>query len=376
MKNIKTANKIALFFTYNISLKTWNDIGSLFREINIYKRIAGENGLVYFITYGNSDVIFQNKIPSNIIILDNKFNLPAWLYSIFIPIYYLNILKKVQVLKTNQVWGSWSAILAKILLQKKLIIRQGYQLTYNAKKSNIILPIKLLYHLIEWISYKVANLIFVTTNEQLIYINKYYKINTSKIKIISNSIDTDIFKPYEEKLPNNNKKNIFYIGRLDNVKNIINLLNACINLSNIKLFLIGNGPLRNPAAKLIEDKNIDAIIMNNIPNDKIPEVLHECDIFVLPSLYENNPKILLEAMACGLPVIATNIPGINNIVTHGKNGYLCGTSSEEIRKAIQILISNHQLRKYLGDSARQFILENYDMNNIINDEIEYTNFIL
>jgi glycosyltransferase involved in cell wall biosynthesis len=110
--------------------------------------------------------------------------------------------------------------------------------------------------------------------------------------------------------------------------------------------------------------------LGNIPNHELPDFLNPHELFILPSFYENMPKTLLEAMACGLPVIGTNVKGINEVIKHGKNGILCSTNANSIREAILTLMKDEELKRNLGENARRTIVENYDLDKLIKRELE------
>ena len=110
-------------------------------------------------------------------------------------------------------------------------------------------------------------------------------------------------------------------------------------------------------------------LLRILPNDQIPVELNKSQIFIIPSIFEGNPKVLLEAMACGLAIIGTEVMGIKEIINHEENGYLCKTNSGSIRKAIIELIKNPKLVKKTGENARKYILKNCSLEKIIRKEI-------
>ena len=87
-------------------------------------------------------------------------------------------------------------------------------------------------------------------------------------------------------------------------------------------------------------------------------------IFVLPSFFEGHPKVLLEAMACGMSVVGSNAPGIRNVIDHEKTGLLCGTGSDDIKDALQRLFIDDELRAALGRNAREYIEKNCSLYTV------------
>ena len=92
---------------------------------------------------------------------------------------------------------------------------------------------------------------------------------------------------------------------------------------------------------------------------------------VLPSLYEGHPKVLIEAMSCGMTVIASNVQGNSEIINHGENGFLCDTSSESIQKIIfEVLKMSTKRLKMINNNARRFVKDNYSLDKIVTMEMQ------
>jgi len=106
-----------------------------------------------------------------------------------------------------------------------------------------------------------------------------------------------------------------------------------------------------------------------VAHEQLPDLLIQNEALVMPSIYEGTPKALLEAMACGVPVIATKSPGITGVVTHNRNGYLCGLSIEEIRGAIQVVLEDVVLRERLGQEAVRYIRKHHSLREAVEREI-------
>jgi len=355
---------LALFFTFGVSLKTWNKVGMLDREIKPYQRLLGYFDEISFLTYGRKDDLeFQNSFSNNIKILPNKQKIPSLIYSFLLPFLYQKELREVDIFKTNQMLGSWTAIIAKFLFRKKLIVRQGYQLSVFAQKKGIK-PWKLLIiRFLEKLAYKNADAIMVSSKRDKRYIEEKYKILPEKIRYIPNYIDTELFKPLN--IPKENR--ICFIGRLEEQKNLFNLIKAISNL-NMKLVIFGNGSLKKSLQVFSKELKIDVDFRSNIPNKDLAEEFNKSKLFILPSFYEGCPKVLLEAMACGISVIGANVYGINEIIKHKENGYLCETDSDSIKKAIIEVLNDENLQEKIKLNARKTILQDFSLEKILKKE--------
>ena len=136
--------------------------------------------------------------------------------------------------------------------------------------------------------------------------------------------------------------------------------------TGIVLDVIGEGELVKDLMHLANKLSVDVNFMGRMPNDQMPQYYNRCNVYVLCSHYEGNPKTLLEAMACGCAIVGTNVPGIQEIIQHQENGLLVPEQPEVLREAIQSLLSNATLRKQLGIAACQYI----KMNNSLEDALE------
>ncbi len=366
MENLKQKT-LALFFTRGISLKNWQETGNFGREIAPYKELAKIFKDIYFFTYGREDDLkYQEFLPENIKIFPKKWNLPSILYSLFLPFLYQKELKKADVLKTNQMAGSWAAVLAKWLYKTKLIVRCGYEWLKVMEKEKKPKWKVFLASFLEKLSYRNADKIIVTSFGNKDFIEKRFKIARTKIEVVPNYIDIELFKPIEiEK----EKNRICFVGRLSPEKNLSNLIKA-ISGFKVKLVIFGSGRLKDNLAKLAERLNCPVEFRGNVPNNQLPEELGKSELFILPSFYEGNPKVLLEAMACGLPCIGTKVDGIKEIIRHKENGYLCETDIGSIKRAILEVLSDENLKRTLAENARQTMIESFSFDKILEKEIE------
>lgn len=343
----------------------------LSREVRIYNELAKYFNKIHFLPYGGEEESEYKKfLAPNIEILYNRKRINPFIYSFRAPFIHRKTMQNADIYKTNQMLGSWTAVIAKVLFRKKLVVRQGYQLSTFWKEKSFIR--RFVSPVIEFFSYKIADKIIVTSQKDKDFIIGKYKINENNIKVIPNYVDTDMFKPLEVK----KEKRLIFVGRLDEQKNLFSLIDA-IKDFDMRLLLIGTGPLEDVLKKKVKEEGIENVVFRGVvPNERLPVELNKSEIFILPSFYEGNPKTLLEAMACGLPVIGTNVVGIKKVIRHKENGYLCGIETEAVREAIREVMTNNELRGRMGGNARKTIIEDYSLNILVEKELELVEELL
>ena len=190
-------------------------------------------------------------------------------------------------------------------------------------------------------------------------------IPKTEIQMVPNGVATDIFTPIEK---NNETVKIFFIGRLTKQKGGDLLLQAlsCISSQNWELEIIGDGPENETLNRLAENLGIKSKIKFTgwVNREDIIAKYQNADILVLPSSDEGMSNVILEGIACGLPVIATDISGTNELVKTGENGILIPVNNiDALKEALDNLLNNQDLRTEMGKKSRQIALE-YDWKTI------------
>ncbi|MCS6832825.1 MAG: glycosyltransferase family 4 protein [Flammeovirgaceae bacterium] len=179
-------------------------------------------------------------------------------------------------------------------------------------------------------------------------------------KRIENQIHLDKFLQisYEKK----SLLTLVYVSRITPTKGQDELIIAFSKLhasTPIQLYLVGPDELGGKLQRLAQELRLTNVHFLGARND-VPEILSNCDIGVFPSHKEGMPVALLEKMACGLPVVASDIPEITDIVKHNENGLIfrCKDTDDLARKLTQ-LIEDAPLRKRLGEAARKTIEQRF-----------------
>lgn len=175
--------------------------------------------------------------------------------------------------------------------------------------------------------------------------------------------------------PRNTWKTVTFIGRLDGYKGIAYLLNGfkalLLDIDKVRLLIVGTGPEETHLENLAEDLEINGHVEFRGKQENIPGILCETDIFVLPSLSEGMSNVLLEAMACGLPIVTTSVGGNSDMVRDRHNGLLVPPrDSDALREALVELLSNDVFARQLGAQARKTVEENYSLECITDSYLQ------
>ena len=190
-----------------------------------------------------------------------------------------------------------------------------------------------------------------------------------KIIAIRNGVDTSKFAPGDncrDRFPDGfcawDSVVVGTVGRMEAVKDQITLVRAFVRLvqggagryEHVRLVAIGDGTLRAPAQRLLEEAGMTDVAWLPGERDDVPELLRAMDIFVLPSLAEGISNTILEAMASGLPVVATDVGGNSELVATGKTGILVPRADPyAMAEAIRSYVDDPLLRREDGARGRQ-----------------------
>lgn len=357
---------LVLFMTYGMSLRKWDEMGTLQREIKPYRELKKHLKSISIVTYGD----WTEPYIEGMNIFYNNTALPDSLYSIFAPWIHRHLLKGADYFKTNQIPGSWTAVIAKLMFKKRLIVRQGYPWLQTLAEKKTPFWKRVLADITEIIAYSAADSIIVTTDRDKKTIVERFDDLELKIHVISNYIDTDLFKPDPAlRIP----KRILYVGRMAHEKNLISLIMAVKRL-DVELILIGEGEIKQQMVAFASDSGIKNVkFLGAMKNEDIVCEYRKAEIFILPSKYEGNPKALMEAMACGCIVIGTKVRGIKELIDDGESGFLCEQPSTSINAAIcraQFMTENYPKEAdAIRKNARETIEYQHSLKNAVMKEL-------
>ena len=220
---------------------------------------------------------------------------------------------------------------------------------------------------------RISERFFFSGDRQYITISKWMKkriglyfprLDLSRVQIIPNSVDTNLFRPHG----GGDRENVLFTGRFISAKGLNYLADAIPEVvskhPNATFTFIGPGNFQ-PYMNRIQAHNVPTRNIHFVgyvkERQEMLDYYHRCGIFIVPTLYENLPTRILEAMACGKPVVASDVCAIPEAITSEKNGILVPPKSvDALVEAINRLLDDWELGERLGANARKSVLGKFD----------------
>jgi glycosyltransferase involved in cell wall biosynthesis len=187
-----------------------------------------------------------------------------------------------------------------------------------------------------------------------------------KVSTIPNGVDLELFSPWRgpdsaDHWPELAPGYCLYVGTLRPRKGVDLLLRALVDV-DLRCVIAGDGPTRGTLELLAKELGLSerVLFLGSVPHAELPELYRKAAIFVLPSRADTMPLVLLEAMACGTPPVATSLYSVPRLVKHGHNGFLVRPGDVDgLHTAIQDLVADEALRDELGRNARATVEQGF-----------------
>jgi len=198
-------------------------------------------------------------------------------------------------------------------------------------------------------------------------------IKSEKIEVIHNGIDTDLFVPARESCFD--KQNLLWVGRYAKGKGLDYLIDAFSILKkrhpDITLTMVGTGPDKDNITQKIRDLNLESnIIMKDfVPNSEIVDMYQNSSVFVLPSLEEGVPRTILEAMACGIPVVCSRLPQLVDIVD-GCGMLVPVKDAQALADSVSKVLSDSSLAEKFRKNGRRNVVENHSWKDTVKKTVQ------
>ena len=226
--------------------------------------------------------------------------------------------------------------------------------------------------------YRLASKVIVVSHELQTLLQRRYLLTADRLIRIPNGIDTSHYAPNSEERRQVRKKLGFteahmvvgFSGRLDPIKNfdlLLHIFSSCMHKNpHVRLLIVGDGPEKKRLETLCHDKDIHHSVVFTGQQEHVLPYLRAMDVFLLTSVREQMPMTILEAMAVGVPVIATRVGEIPHIIDDGVNGFV-HRLDDPVAVFVQPLLAllSTPYRTRMGEAARQKIMDSFQQEIMV-----------
>ncbi len=345
-------------------------VGQDSRFITSYlERYAQAFEQVYYFSYAKETPPFNAPLPSNCQVIPNP-GYHRWAYAFLLPFVQRRYIEQCDVLRVMQAYGAIPALLTRLRYGKPYVATYGYSY-FDVVRANEPLARA---HIMEQrarLGARAAAGVIVTTDEMAAHVRTF--VADDKIIKVPNGVDTTRFAPRTQPLEPRAEQVILYVGRLSKEKNLFMLLDALATIAQVpvRLVLVGRGDQEAELKAYAAQRGVHVEFKGVVANQDLPNLLAQADLFVLPSLGEGHPKVLIEAMACGLPCVGTDVSGINNVLQHAVTGLLCQLTATDLAAKLKQILQSPELAARLGAAARAYAIDHYEQGALLQREIKF-----
>lgn len=368
----------------------FNEIGPLSQVVDLTNLVSKNSGKTFLITGSN----FKGNLEKNVVLslVKNKSTKGKSIPIIFFNFLNFNfkVLKKFFDLRsginTSVFYNSnyvFIMLLSKILGKKTILVVLGdlKECSYFWYKEKLFglggYLASFFFNILRKISFILADVIVLEHKSQINDLATGYE-HKAKVAPIR-YINTNLF---HIKTPLNDRQFIIgYVGRFSLEKGVLNFIESLppvINFfTDLKIILIGGGSLQGTIEEYISQMNLEhnVSLIGWVDHKTLPDFLNKIQLIVVPSFTEGLPGIVIESMACGVPVLANDVGGIGDIITHKKTGFLMednssGTISKSLIESIRHekeQIAKNAYDQIINEFSHEAILKNWEQV-LINDK--------
>lgn len=206
------------------------------------------------------------------------------------------------------------------------------------------------------------------------FILRHYGAPMGRTAVIYNGLDLDRFAPFTRggKVAGQRQDGrlVITVGRLVPQKDLDLFLEAARLVANrkagIRFLIVGDGPCREPLERYASRIGLDGKVSFLGERADVPQLLQAADVFWLTSAWEGLPNVLLEAMACGKPIVTRDVGACREAVGHGVNGYLVPTrDSERFAEHTLALLANPARASEMGEAARKMVEKRFSVGGMV-----------
>ncbi|HUP34675.1 MAG TPA: glycosyltransferase family 4 protein [Candidatus Limnocylindria bacterium] len=283
-------------------------------------------------------------------------------WAVQIPFVHATEMRACSALRVFQITGVIPALIARRRFGIPYVTTYGFWYAQLSQPG----PKRTLKGLVERWGLRYAAAVIATTPDLAARASRLAR----RVELIPNGVDTARFRPPATP-PVNKPRRILYVGRLSAEKNLEALIKAVGYVGgDATSVLVGAGPLRDHLESQARRVGVAVEFPGVVDQRRLPDVYGTADVFVLASFTEGHPKVLLEAMACGVPCVASDCVGNRSLVTDGRTGLLFDPhDARQLADCLDRLIKDPALARRLADTARAEVVTRYDLRALVEREI-------
>lgn len=274
-------------------------------------------------------------------------------------------LRSCAVLRVFQVTGTVPAVLAGARFGIPYVTTYGFSYVHLSQPG----AGRLLKAVVERVGLRRAAAVIATTEALRARAARIAR----DVHLVPNGVDTARFAPRADGRRGGRPACILYVGRFSAEKNLEALIAAAADVARwlpIRLVLVGAGPLEASLRERARVAGLDAEFPGVVPQEALPPFYAAADAFVLASFTEGNPKVLLEAMAAGVPCVVSDCEGNRSLVADGKTGLLFDPRrADALADRLAGLLTDASLSEALARAGRDLVVAHHDLGRLVSNEI-------
>ena len=273
-------------------------------------------------------------------------------------------LRQCAVLRVFQITGTVPALVARARLGVPYVTTYGFSYAQLSRRG----PRRLLKAAVERLGLRGAAAVIATTPA----LEARAARLSRNVHLIPNGVDTARFAPVP-RASGGGVRRVLYVGRFSPEKNLETVVTATARLARtvpLRLVLVGAGPLHETLRAQAAGAGLEVEFPGVVPQERLPAVYAQADAFVLASFTEGHPKVLLEAMAAGVPCVASDCEGNRSLVADGRTGLLFDPHRpDDLAQRLERLLADGALADSLAAAARAMVVARYDLARLVATEI-------
>jgi glycosyltransferase involved in cell wall biosynthesis len=320
---------------------------------------------VWYASYLPEDRAPAVALPPGVRVLAPRRRRPRLLRALAIPVAHRRELAGCGVLRVFQITGTIPALLARAAWGTPFVTTYGFWYAGLSRAG----PSRAAKRALERAALRRAAGIIVPTPELVAHVATMAP--RERIHLIPNGVDLGRFRPAERRAARG--ATVLYVGRFSAEKNLDALVAAAAMLRPrlpVRLVMVGAGPLGAALAASARRAGVEAEFPGVVDHTRLPGWMARADAFVLPSFTEGHPKVLIEAMAAGLPCVASDCAGNRALVKDAESGLLFDPAEPAALAAcLERVLTDPALADQLGRRARDLVARDYDLARLVEAEI-------